>query len=199
MNVRWKDLEGEWRKQLLSYSRGRILEIGVGHGGSFKYYPPGVHVTAIDPGPRTIEKAKLAAEAHAVKATFLTATVNELDFSENSFDTIICTFSLSAYDKPAAVLEQFNKWCKPDGLVLLMEYGLSKYNLVNWLQRKWEPYHYRKTGTHINRDLLSIISESKLRVRKVEVKYAGIVYLVWASLIPKRRVCESLLELKYMN
>ena len=185
MNVRWKHLEGVWRKQLLSYSRGSILEIGVGNGNNFKYYPPGVKVTATEPGPRTIEKAKQAASAYAVKADFIESTADALEFPESSFDTIICTFSLSAYEKPAQILERFDKWCRPDGTILLLEYGLSKYSLVNWLQRKWEPYHFRRTGSHINRDMLAIISASKLRVKKVEVKYAGIVYLVWASLMPK--------------
>jgi hypothetical protein len=81
-------------------------------------------------------------------------------------------------------LNLFNTWCKPDGAILLLEYGLSRYDIVNWMQRKWGSHHYRRTGTHIDRDMLTLISHSKLRIRKVEVKYAGIVYLVWAALKP---------------
>ncbi|HKO80254.1 MAG TPA: hypothetical protein VJU78_07670, partial [Chitinophagaceae bacterium] len=103
---------------------------------------------------------------------------------QQSFDTIVSTFSLSAYQNPSFVLNLFNTWCKPDGVILLLEYGLSKYDIVNWMQRRWATYHYRKTGTHINRDMLRLISQSRLRIKKVEVKYAGIVYLVWATLRP---------------
>jgi 2-polyprenyl-3-methyl-5-hydroxy-6-metoxy-1,4-benzoquinol methylase len=107
-----------------------------------------------------------------------------LKLPPQSFDTIVSTFTLCAYQNPEQVLHQFNTWCKPDGTILLMEYGLSKYNVVSWLQKKWEPYHYKKTGSHLDRDMLALISASKFRVKKIEIKYAGIVYLVWASLRP---------------
>lgn len=184
MKITWDAWEHEWRKQLLAYSKGNILEVGVEEGVNFKYYPLGVNVTATDISKRMIEKAKGEAALRGVKTEFIVSPAEELKLPEHSFDTIVSTFALSAYEDPATVLSQFNKWCKPDGKILLLEYGLSKYGVVNWLQRKWGPYHYRRTGTHINRDMLSIIATSKLQVKRVEVKYAGIVYLVWASLSP---------------
>jgi ubiquinone/menaquinone biosynthesis C-methylase UbiE len=185
MKIRWNELEQEWRKQLLSYSKGHILEVGVEEGVNFKYYPLGVSVTATDISARMIEKAKKEAMLRGVKTNFIVSATEDLKLPEHSFDTIISTFSLSAYEDPVSALHQFNRWCKPDGKILLLEYGLSKYGVVNWLQRKWEPYHYKRTGSHINRDMLSIISGSKLQVKRVEIKYAGIVYLVWATLSPE--------------
>lgn len=183
MNCSWKNMEQQWRRQLLSYAKGNVLEVGVGAGDNFKYYPKGVAVTATDPGVRAIEKARCAATEYGIKTNFIISTVEELQLGEHSFDTIVSTFSLSAYENPGEALNQFNSWCKPGGMILLLEYGLSKYGMVNWLQQKWDPYHYRRTGSHINRDIIGIISSSGLGMKKVEVKYAGIVYLVWATLI----------------
>jgi ubiquinone/menaquinone biosynthesis C-methylase UbiE len=132
-----------------------------------------------------VESAKAGAARKGINARFIVSPVESLELEEQSFDTIISTFSLSAYENPSLVLDQFSKWCKPEGKILLLEYGLSRHGLVNWLQQKWEPFHYRRMGTHINRDILAIISGSKLMVKKVEVRYAGIVYLVWASLSPR--------------
>jgi ubiquinone/menaquinone biosynthesis C-methylase UbiE len=184
MKLSWTGLEDKWRKQLLSYAKGDILEIGVGTGNNFKYYPVGVSVTATDMSARMIEKAKKEAIAKGVNGSFIVSSIEDLELRQQSFDTIISTFSLSAYEHPLQVLDQFNTWCKPGGKILLLEYGLSKYGLVNWLQRRWEPYHYKRTGNHIGRDMLAILSGSKLRIKRVEVKYAGIVYLVWAALSP---------------
>jgi len=44
---------GEWffsrqRKEILRQAEGGILEVGVGTGNSFKDYPPGKHIVAID-------------------------------------------------------------------------------------------------------------------------------------------------------
>jgi hypothetical protein len=59
---------------------------------------------------------------------------------------------------------------------------LSQNGFVGWLQKKIAPGHYKKTGYHIDRDLLELVLASGLRIKKMEIKYAGIVYLVWASL-----------------
>jgi len=63
-----------------------------------------------------------------------------------------------------------------------MEYGLSQNGLVSWVQKKVAPVHYKKTGYRIDRDMIKLVSASGLRIKKMEIKYAGIVYLVWATL-----------------
>ncbi|HEX2629241.1 MAG TPA: class I SAM-dependent methyltransferase [Chitinophagaceae bacterium] len=180
----WEKQEIEWRKQLLSAAKGNVLEVGVEAGINFRYYPEGVQVTGTGTGERMMTKARTAAATHGIDARFIASPVEELEFPANSFDTIVSTFSLSAYNKPAAVLNQFNEWCKPNGSILLLKYGLSKYGLVSWLQKKWAPVHYKRTGSHIDRNLLSLIAGSNLRLKKVEIKYMGAVYLVWAALRP---------------
>jgi ubiquinone/menaquinone biosynthesis C-methylase UbiE len=180
----WEKQEMEWRKQLLAAARGNILEVGVEAGINFRYYPEGVQVTATGTGERMIAKARTAALTYGIDARFIASPVEELVIPARSFDTIVSTFSLSAYNKPAVVLNKFNDWCKPEGTILLLEYGLSKYGLVSWLQKKWAPVHYKKTGNHIDRNLVSLIAGSNLRLKKVEIKYIGAVYLVWAALKP---------------
>jgi ubiquinone/menaquinone biosynthesis C-methylase UbiE len=191
MKIRWNSLENEWRKQLLSYAKGNVLEVEVGEGSNFNHYPLGVNVTATDLSAKMVERARVSAIAKGIKAKFIVSPVESLELEEQSFDTIISTFSLSAYENPTLVLDQFSKWCKPDGKILLLEYGLSRYGWINWIQQKWEPFHYKRMGTHIGRDMLSIISGSKLMVKRVEVKYAGIVYLVWASLSPRVEIIKK--------
>jgi hypothetical protein len=184
MNISWNKLEQQWRKQLLSYAKGNILEVDVETGMNFSYYPPGAFVTATASGAKTIERAKLMASEKGVKAKFIISHIEDLQLEPHSFDTIVSTFSLSAYENPQHVLDLFNHWCKPGGIILLLEYGLSRCGLVNWIQHKLEPHHYRKTGNHLTRDMLSIITGSKLKIKRVEVKYAGVVYMVWATLSP---------------
>ena len=183
MDFSWKRIEHKWRRELLSHAQGHVLEVGVGTGDNFKHYRPGSRITATDGSSRIIEQAKKVAFLNDVKPDFIVSPIEELELKEHSFDTIVSTFSLSAYENPVEVLNRFSRWCKPGGLILLLEYGLSKCGIVNWVQQKWEPFYHNKTGTHINRDMIAIISNSKFRIKRVEIKYAGIVYLVWASLI----------------
>jgi ubiquinone/menaquinone biosynthesis C-methylase UbiE len=185
MKIRWKKLEQDWRRQLLSYAKGNVLEVGVGMGNNFSYYPIGVSVTATDLSARVIQVAKKEAMTKGVRTNFVVSPVEDLEFPLHSFDTIVSTFSLCAYEDPVEVLGQFNNWCKPNGMILLLEYGLSRCRVIRWMQRKWEPYYYRRTGCHIDRDMLSVIYGSPLRLKRMEIKYAGTVYLMWATLRPE--------------
>ena len=182
MKIGLKVLEQDYRKHLLSHARGSILEIGAGTGVNFKFYPVGSQVTATDMSTRIIERAKAEATERNLKARFIVSPVEELQFESESFDTIVSTFTLCAYERPGDILNKVGLWCKEGGIILLMEYGLSRHGLVSWIQKKMAPAHYRKTGYHIDRDMLNLITSSGLRIKKMEIKHAGIVYLVWATL-----------------
>jgi len=174
-------MEQQWRRQLLSYARGQILEVGVGTGINFNYYPLGVSVTATDTSARVMERAKEAALVKGVKTKFIVSPVEDLRLSPRSFDTIVSTLTLSAFERPVRVMERLNEWCREDGMILLMEYGLSKHKIVRSIQKICNPYYYKATGSHLDRDMLALLNESRFNVKRVEMKYAGVVHLVWAS------------------
>ena len=51
----------KWRRRLLSFAKGKILEVSVGAGENFKFYPVKVDITAVDISEAMIEKAMEAA------------------------------------------------------------------------------------------------------------------------------------------
>ena len=176
-----KNFDHSWRKQLLSYAKGKVLEISVGTGTNFNYYPLAVEVVATDTSIRMIEKAKTKAAENGVKATFMVAPVEELQLEANSFNTIVSTFSLCESGNPLWILNQFNKWCKPNGTILLLEHGLSNNSIIRWLQKKWAPQYYKKTGCHPDTDIKDILEHAAPVIKKVEQKMGGTIYMIWAS------------------
>jgi ubiquinone/menaquinone biosynthesis C-methylase UbiE len=170
-----------WRRQLLSYAQGHVLEISPGECNNFRFYPMKVKLTVADMSSRVIDRAKMKAIEHGVNASFITASVEELQLEPGSFDTIVSTFSLCAYEDPVAVLSQFNTWCRPGGSILLMEHGLSRYAFVRWIQQKWESHHFRRTGCHLDMDIKAIVESSQPRIQRIERRLGGIIYLVWAT------------------
>lgn len=191
MDFNWANAEQQWRKDLLSHASGTVLEAGVGTGENFRYYPRNVIVTAVDSSAKIIEKAKEEAGRNEINARFIISPIEDLLLPEHSFDTVVSTFLLSNHPDAEKLLVKFGELCKPDGMILLMEYGLSKNGLVSWLQQKWEPFHYRRNGSHINRNLPSLITGSGLSIRKMEVRYVGMVYMVWATLTPAKHLTIS--------
>ena len=170
-----------WRKQLLSYAKGNVLEVSVGTGINFSYYPVKVTVVATDTSSRTIEKAKQEAMEKGVKSTFMLSSIDELRVPPHSFDTIVSTFSLCAVNNPVQVLNRFNDWCKPDGTILLLEHGLSTNRVFRWFQKRWSRLHYIKTGCHLDTDLQTVLEQTNPVIKRIERRLGGIVYLVWAS------------------
>lgn len=172
---------GQFRNRLLSAANGYVLELGVGAGGNLPFYQPDIQLTAVDFSPAMIEKARSANEQqYGLHAQFIVGDVDTLTLPEQSFDTIVSTLSLCAYQNPESVLEKLNKWCKPGGQILLMEHGKSVSNrFVALLQNVIDPLYYRFIGCHHNRDIIGLIESSPLQIDKVEHYMIGMMHLIW--------------------
>jgi ubiquinone/menaquinone biosynthesis C-methylase UbiE len=168
-----------WRENLLRHARGKVLEVAVGAGNNFPFYPEGVEVTAVDLSSAMLSKAREAAKECGVKARFIHSDVESLEFSPDSFDTIVSTLSLCSYDDPDTVLDQFSRWCKHDGQILLMEHGISPVRPLAWLQEKLDPFLLRTFGCHHNRDILSLV-RSRFSVTHHETRLLGMIHLIRA-------------------
>jgi len=186
MIITWKNLEHKWRKQLLSYAHGNVLEVSTGTGENFKHYPLPVRVTATDTSKRLINVAKAEAMKYGINAEFVLSPVDELNFAAHRFDTIVSTFSISEYENPVWILEKLSGWCKPGGSLLILERGLSNYRAVRLIQQKRDSRFHKTSGSHINRDVKAIIHDAGLNIKKMERKMAGVIYMVWASPVMQR-------------
>ena len=173
-----KGFDYNWRKKLLSKASGDLLEVSVGAGANFKFYPKNVKVTAIDISKEMIREARLAAYEHGISAHFICAPVEDVFFESEKFDTVVSTLSLCAYADPVETVRKMKEWCKPGGKLLFLEHGLAKPKVARWLQNKLDGFQYRKIGCHANRDILQIIEATGLQVQKVERKVFGMIYIV---------------------
>lgn len=177
---RRRHTEREWRERLISGAQGNVLEVAVGAGANIPYYPKGIKLTAADFSPGMLDKAKVAAAEYGIEATWVQSDIASLDLPEHSFDTIVSTLSFCGYEDPLAVLDLFNRWCKPGGRILLMEHGISSNRLVGGIQHLLNPVLHRLVGCHFNRDVVAML-HSKLRVDRLEPHLFGSIHLIWAS------------------
>lgn len=169
-----------WRRKIFSSAQGKTLELAVGAGMNFAYFPKSIDYTGVDFSPAMLENAKEAAREHQIRANFVLSDVESLDFEEDTFDTIVSSASLCAYEDPVFVLKQANKWCKKDGRILLMEHGLLHSPILAWLQKNLDPLSVRFIGCHMDRDILEIVKQSDLVIDRQERAMGGYLYLIWA-------------------
>jgi ubiquinone/menaquinone biosynthesis C-methylase UbiE len=187
--------EREWREKLITCVKGRVLEVSVGAGANFHFYPKDVQVTAVDFSVEMLNKANQAATEIGIQAEFIHSDVESLMFPDDSFDTIVSTLSFCGYADPHKVLGAFQNWCKRDGQILLLEHGISSNRIIGGLQTIVDPLFKKVVGCHLKRDMVQILQQSNLLINKMEHYMFGAVHLVWASPNKSKNLIDNHLKL----
>ncbi len=170
-----------WRELLWSKVGGnRILEVGVGTGKNFPYYPAHTEITAIDFSEKMLSRAMMRAEKQKVKVKLQQMDVQNLEFADNTFDAVVATFVFCSVPDPVKGLIEIKRVCKPGGKVLLLEHVLSANRLLGVLMNLLNPLVVRAMGPNINRKTVNNVADSGLTVEKVTDLAAGIFKLIEA-------------------
>lgn len=122
---------GGWRKLLWSKVEGKkILEVGVGTGKNFPFYPEGAKITAVDFSDRMLSRATEKAQRQSMKVNLQQMDAQDLKFPDNTFDTVLSSFVFCSVPDPIRGLKEVERVCKPGGKVVLLEHVLSANRIL---------------------------------------------------------------------
>ncbi len=158
----------DWRKKLLKKAKGKILEVGVGTGKNFDYYPAGADVTAIDFADKMITLARKNAAKKGLLFEIEKGNVENLAYPDNFFDTAVATFVFCSVPNPIKGLKELRRVVKPDGKVLLLEHVRIDKPLIGWIMDRLNPLVVRLVGANINRHTVENVSLSGLLIEEIE-------------------------------
>jgi len=171
----------KWRELLWNKVEGsEILEVGVGTGKNFPYYPTHTQITAIDFSEKMLSRAQKKVEKQGIMVKLQQMDVQNLEFVDNTFDTVVATFVFCSVPAPIKGLMEIERVCKPGGKVLLMEHVLSANRILAWLMNLANPVVVRIMGPNINRRTVENVAKSGLKVQKVIDLALGIFKLIEA-------------------
>jgi len=159
----------------------KILEIGVGSGANFKWYPDGCHLTVIDPNPhfQSYYDKNKAKFPNIGSEEFIVGFGEDMDMVEdNSMDAVVITLVLCSVNDVKKVLEQAKRVLTPGGKLFFMEHV-----------RDWDSNHSKKQfmqdvltitgiwptlldGCNLNRQIHNDINEAGFSEVNMEKKYA---------------------------
>ena len=103
--------------------KDKVLEIGIGTGTSYKYYPMETEVTGIDISPDMLEKAKKNIRKHNLQnKNVMMMNGEQLAFEDNSFDKVVGMYVVSVTQNPNLLIKEMKRVCKPNGDIYLVNH-----------------------------------------------------------------------------
>ena len=172
----------KYRKKALSLAKGKVLGIGVGTGKNLPYYPEGVEVIGIDFSRGMLEKAekrKKELELENVKLLYMDA--QNMEFDDNTFDTVVSTFVFCTVPDPIKGLKEAYRVLKPGGTAIFLEHMKSNSRLLNIPLYLMEPFIKTLLGTSMLRETQKNIEKAGFKIEKVENLFFNIVRLILAT------------------
>ena len=172
-----------WRKRLTDRITGpTALEVGVGTGKNFEYYPQDVSITAIDLSPRMLERAQKRANKLNLQVNLREMDVQHLDFADHSFDTVFATFVFCSVPDPVLGLRELRRVCKPNGRLLLLEHVRPGNAYLGFFFDVLNPVIVRMMGANINRRTTDNVRQAGWQI-KVEKNLSAEV-VKWIEAMP---------------
>ncbi|MEE9400201.1 MAG: methyltransferase domain-containing protein [Dehalococcoidales bacterium] len=172
---------GRWRDLLWSRAEGtNILEVGVGTGKNFPYYPKGAEITAVDFSDKMLSRTRRKAEVSGIEVRLKQMDVQSLEFEDNTFDTVVASFVFCSIPDPGRGLKEVERVCRPGGKVVLLEHVLSANRILAWLMNVYNPLVVRMVGANINRRTADNVDKSGLKIENITNLAAGIFLLIEA-------------------
>jgi ubiquinone/menaquinone biosynthesis C-methylase UbiE len=162
---------------------GRALEVGVGTGYNTPYYPPGIHMTAVDVSLRMLvrTRAKLTAKGMPVPA-LAQMDVQHLAFADGSFDCAVATLVFCGVPDPIQGLRELARVVRPGGRIILLEHMRAQSKPLARVMDFLNPLAWKIIGEDMNRDTVANVRAAGLRVLKNESLWArGIVRMIVAE------------------
>lgn len=158
------------RRELLSGLRGKVLEIGVGTGKNFPYYPEDIELTGIDISPKMLARARRRAERFDRALDLQVMDAENLAFPDKSFDFVVATFVYCSVTDPIKGLSEIGRVVKDEGTVLLLEHVRSENRVLGKIM-DWLNLIVRAImGPNINRRTVENVRKAGLEVVSVEDK-----------------------------
>jgi len=161
-----------YRRRAVAQAGGRVLEIGVGSGLNLPLYQAATHVIGLDPSPRLLSMARVAADGLGQSVEFIEGVAEVIPLPDQSIDTVVSTWTMCSIPDIGGALSEMRRVLKPDGRLVFVEHGRSpEQGVVRWQDRLTPLWRCVAGGCHLNRPIAQLIQDAGFRVERLETGY----------------------------
>ena len=145
------------REWACSHATGKTLEVAVGTGLNFALYPSEIELIGLDLSEEMLEIARNRALDLDRFVDLREGDAHALPFEAETFDTVICTYSLCNIPYPQPAVAEMRRVLRPDGRLILVDHIRSAVKPVYGIQRFIEFFSVRSQGEHMTRRPLEYV------------------------------------------
>lgn len=175
-----RNLFKDGREWVCSQAHGDVLEIAVGTGRNFRHYPAEVALTGIELSPKMLEIARRRARTVGREVDLRIGDAQQLEFEDQTFDTVVCTLSLCSIPDDARAVAEIWRVLRRGGRVLLLEHTRSPSKVVRVFQWLFDQVTVPLEGDHQLREPLKHLRATGFEIEKLDRYGWGIVVRVVA-------------------
>ncbi len=163
----------ELRARYVSQAQGKVLEIGIGSGLNLRHYGDAVEsITGVDPSEELTVKAQARADAIKAPVEVIGVSGESMPVDSESFDTVVCTWTLCSIPNAEAAVAEMYRALKPDGKLIFVEHGRSDEERIYKWQRRIEPmWKVIGGGCHLTRRADQLLANGGFAVEQFESGY----------------------------
>ena len=166
----------EFQKQrhaVLQSVDGSILEIGFGSGLNLPHYPDKIKkIVTVDPNPGMARYTARQIKVSNVEVDRQVLSGESLPMQDESFDTVVSTWTLCSIENIEKALSEVKRVLKPGGKFVFLEHGLSPDKKVScWQHRLNGVQKIFGDGCNLNRDMRKLISDTGFSQLDIENYY----------------------------
>jgi len=161
------------RRKIIPLATGNVLEIGVGSGLNLPYYTKKIkQLTAIDPSKKLWQKNDLNTENLPFNFEFIKAQAENIPLANNSFDTIVITYTMCTIPDLSKAFLEMKRVLKPTGKLLFCEHGKAPEKGIQKYQNIINPvWKHVGGGCNLNRNIPMLIEENGFTIKKLQTMY----------------------------
>ncbi|MGH2684316.1 MAG: class I SAM-dependent methyltransferase [Actinomycetota bacterium] len=165
-------IEEEYRRELVSGLRGRVLEVGAGTGLNFKLYPPEADVVALEPEPNMARTAMGRRADAPSPVRLVRGAAERLPFRDQAFDAVVVSLVLCSVRSAERAASEIRRVLRPDGELRIFEHVRSTDpGHARWQDRLTPIWGVFSGGCHPNRDAAATLQASgfDVDVRRIPI------------------------------
>lgn len=159
----------------------RLLEVGVGTGLSFDFYPRRCRqAVAFDFSAGMLRQARRRLEANTgPDVGLLQANAERLPFADHSFDRVLAAYVMTVVPDTSRAVAELLRVVRPGGRVVLINHLRSKNQVLSVLEDWLHPFFSRIGLFTLDRDLLGILRAHGVTEPELEsTSMLGLHYLI---------------------